>query len=245
MTRRDFLALGGVAFGISCSSPTRPTTAAGDGRLDARPGAPSSAVGSGEHRLDLATGSRDGLLYVPASSAARPSPLAVMLHGGGGVAADVDFTYPFADQFGIIILAPESRSRTWDAIRGQFGADVDFIDRALAQTFGRCAVDAGRLSMSGFSDGASYALGLGLINGDLFTHVIAFSPGFIPEGEWRGRPRVFISHGTEDGVLPVEASHKIVSRLQASGYDVTYREFTGGHQVPPDIAQMAFEWFVY
>ena len=244
MTRRDFLALAGVAFGISCANPTRPTAATSDGRLRARPGTPSSVADPGEHRLDLATGSRDGLLYVPPSCAARPAPLVVMLHGAGGVAADVDFTYPFADQYGIIILAPESRSRTWDAILGQFGPDVDFIDRALAQTFGRCAVDPGRLSMGGFSDGASYALGLGLVNGDLFTHVIAFSPGFIPEGERLGRPKVFISHGTNDGVLPVEASRTIVSRLQANGYDVTYREFAGGHQVPPDITHAAFEWFM-
>jgi len=31
----------------------------------------------------------------------------------------------------------------------------------------------------GFSDGASYALSVGITNGDLFTHVIAFSPGFV------------------------------------------------------------------
>ena len=32
---------------------------------------------------------------------------------------------------------------------------------------------------SGFSDGASYALSLGAANGDLFTHIAAFSPGFM------------------------------------------------------------------
>jgi predicted esterase len=34
------------------------------------------------------------------------------------------------------------------------------------------------LAVSGFSDGASYALSIGPANGDLFTHVMAFSPGF-------------------------------------------------------------------
>ncbi len=241
MTRRDFLALTAAAF-ASCTNPVRPSPPTSDGRLAARPGTPASPIGPGEHRLDLASGTRDGHIYVPPTGAAHAAPLAVMLHGGGGVAGDVDFTYPPADQFGVIVLAPESRSRTWDAIRGQFGPDVDFIDRALAQTFGRCTVDPSRLAMGGISDGASYALALGLINGDLFTHVIAFSPGFIPEGEWRGRPKVFVSHGTNDHVLPVEASRTIVARLQANGYDVAYSEFAGEHEVPAEIARAAFAW---
>jgi len=51
------------------------------------------------------------------------------------------------------------------------------------------------VAIQGFSDGASYALSLGLTNGDLFTHVIAFSPGFAAPAEQRGRPRIYVSHG--------------------------------------------------
>ena len=40
-------------------------------------------------------------------------------------------------------------------------------------------VDRQRVCASGFSDGASYALSLGAANGDLFTHIAAFSPGFM------------------------------------------------------------------
>jgi predicted esterase len=40
----------------------------------------------------------------------------------------------------------------------------------------------------GFSDGASYALSLGLANGDLFTHVLGFSPGFMRVPRHVGRP---------------------------------------------------------
>jgi phospholipase/carboxylesterase len=63
----------------------------------------------------------------------------------------------------------------------------------------------------GFSDGASYALSLGLTNGDLFRHVIAFSPGFMAPAARRGEPPVFVSHITRDGVLPIGVtSHRIV-----------------------------------
>ena len=34
-----------------------------------------------------------------------------------------------------------------------------------------------------------------------------------------------------------------VPKLRSLGYDVTYREYDGRHQLPPDIARQAFEWF--
>jgi predicted esterase len=63
--------------------------------------------------------------------------------------------------------------------RGSYGPDVDFINRSLQYVFDRYTVDPARLGIAGFSDGASYALSLGLPNGDLFSHIIAFSPGFM------------------------------------------------------------------
>ena len=89
-------------------------------------------------------------------------------------------------------------------------------------------------------------LSLGPSNGDLFTHLIAFSPGFSsPGGPPVGKPKIFISHGIEDPVLSIVASRiEIVPVLLANGYDVTYEEFTGVHEVPPEIASLALDWFV-
>jgi phospholipase/carboxylesterase len=144
----------------------------------------------------------------------------------------------------VVLLAPASREHTWDLLAGQYGADVTLIDQALEQTFSRYAVDPARMAVGGFSDGASYALSLGITNGDLFTHVLAFSPGFMAPVERRGRPRVLISHGTRDGVLPIDlCSRRIVPRLERAGYDVRYREFDGGHTISPEIALEAMGWF--
>jgi predicted esterase len=141
------------------------------------------------------------------------------------------------------VLAPDSRDSTWDAIRGGFGPDVAFIDRALARVFDTVSVDPARIALGGFSDGASYALSLGLVNGDLFRRVVAFSPGFIVAGPLQGKPQFFISHGTADQILPIDrCSRAIVPQLQRRGYDVTFKEFDGGHQVPPDIARDAMRW---
>jgi phospholipase/carboxylesterase len=243
MSRRRFLAAVGSGTLAGCATAgTRP--AAGDARIMARPFPPSATVGPGEHRLRLDDG-RDGVLFVPRDvNPDRGAPLVLMLHGAGGSAAGVRFTFPIAEEFGVGVLAPDSRGATWDGIHGQFGPDVVFVNAALQHVFGRLAVDPRRLGVGGFSDGASYALSLGMANGDLFTHVLAFSPGFIPAAERHGKPRVFISHGTQDDVLPVEQTSRLIAPdLESRGYDVRYREFGGPHTVPRSIAREAFQWF--
>ena len=118
-----------------------------------------------------------------------------------------------------------------------------FLNRALEWVFERLAVDPSRLAIGGFSDGASYALSLGLANGDLFPRVVACSPGFVISAEPNGSPRFFLSHGTADQILPIDrCSRVIVPRLRSMGYDVTFREFEGRHELPPDIASEALQW---
>ncbi len=220
---------------------------ANQGRLLARPTPPSADAREPAGLRPLGLGAeRDGLLYVPAGyDAIEKAPLALTLHGAGGNArSGVSHFFDLADEAGVVLLAPESRGRTWDVLEGGYGPDVAFIDRALERTFDRLAVDARRLAMTGFSDGASYALSLGLTNGDLFTHLIAFSPGFMAPATKRGKPPVFVSHGTRDGVLPIqETSRRIVPELERDDYEVRYREFDGPHTVPPSVAREALDWF--
>ena len=80
--------------------------------------------------------------------------------------------------------------------------------------------------------------------GDEFSRVIAMSPGIMQPMAARGKPKIFISHGTTDRVMPIdETSRKIVPRLKTLGYDVTYREYEDRHTVSPPIVREAFEWF--
>ena len=85
---------------------------------------------------------------------------------------------------------------------------------------------------------------MGITNGDLFTHVIAFSPGFLAPAGHTGSRWIFLSHGTDDGGLPIgRSSRRIVPELKRGGYDVFYREFDGGHTILPEIASEAVSWF--
>jgi phospholipase/carboxylesterase len=244
VTAATLLLSGGQTWAQEVARPT-----AAYGRILARyppPAAtrPLPADSAGLRALSVDSG-RTVLLYVPAGyRTERPAPMLVMLHGAAGnPRRGLSWVMSLADSAGVILLAPQSQGLTWDAVRGRYGPDVAFIERALAHVLARYAVDTTRLAIGGFSDGATYALSLGITNGDLFSHVIAFSPGFMVPAAQRGEPRLFVSHGTRDQVLSIDAcSRRIVARVRDAGYDVRYREFEGGHTVPPSIAREALAW---
>lgn len=227
ITRRRFLQAAGAAGAAAVARP-----------------ALADEFGPGTHPLNLDR-HRDGVLYVPKGYLPSvAAPLVVMFHGAGGSGLGCQYAFPMADEFGCLILAPDSRSElTWDLILGEYGPDLEFLQEAFAQTVGRCAVDRRRMHIGGHSDGGSYALSFGIGVGDLFGHLMAFSPGVMTPADRKGEPKIFISHGVDDPTMPIdETSRKFVPRLKGLGYDVTYREYAGRHGVPPAIVHEGFEW---
>ena len=224
-------------------------SAAAAGKLFARPAnvPPPGEIKWGLQSLGLDR-EEDAILYVPETyRPEQPAPLAVLFHGaGGGVRAGISPLLNHADMAGTLLLATSSREGTWDIITsGAFGADIALLERALVAIFSRYAVDPGRIAVGGFSDGASYALSVGLTNGDLFSAIMAFSPGFVAPSAVQGQPRIYISHGTQDIVLPIDqTSRLIVPQLQGMGYQVEYVEFEGLHSVPNDIVEDALDWWL-
>jgi len=217
---------------------------AADGRLDSRPhddrtGAPPAP---GVTRLDLGPGT-ELLLAVPPGDPA-PRPLLVFFHGAGGSAADaLQAVGDLAAARGVLVLAPTSAAATWDLIAGGLGRDVAVLDAALAAVFAGWAVS--RVALGGFSDGASYALSLGVANGDLADAVLAFSPGFVAAPGRFGRPHFWIGHGTDDRVLPIaRCGRRVATQLRQDGYDVAWTEFDGGHVVTPDLVAGALDWWL-
>ena len=171
----------------------------------------------------------------------------VSLHGAGGNAEHgIDLLRARAESDRFALLATGSRGRSWDMIvsRGDFGPDVATLDTSLEYVFDHVRIEASQLAISGFSDGASYALSVGLTNGDLFGTIAAFSPGFMAPAAVNGKPGVFVSHGTRDTVLPIEQCGRHVARqLRRAGYQLDYREFDGPHAVPEDIRVEALRFW--
>ena len=216
-------------------------------KLIARPGSPTIIPTKGYNQLDFG-GERNGFLYRPQSySSETTTPLFIALHGAGGTANGSWYScVSFAEAKDFVLLAPDSRAFTWDLILNDYGPDIEFINQALMYTFKRCRIDPTRIAFGGFSDGASYALSLGTANGDFFSHIIAYSPGFIiPSDSLEGKPKIFVSHGLNDNILPVTNSQNIiVPYLINLEYDVVFKKFEGDHEISSQIIDLSLDWFL-
>ena len=246
MKRASGILTGVVLVGVALSAfalrqPPRATPP--EGTLSYTAHAPSQRVAPGLAPLGLGA-ERDGFLFVPrGDDSAHPAPLLILLHGATQRARLFERITPMADSAGVVILAPDSRDYTWDAVRDKFGPDVRFLDRSIMRAFDRAYIDTCRVVIGGFSDGASYALSLGLRNAKQLRGVVAFSPGFIIPTREVGRLPVFLRHGTRDQILPIDnASRPIAAMLRNAGFDVDYAEFDGPHTVRPGDARDALDW---
>jgi len=218
------------------------------GRLDFRPGAAPTAerLPPGRHGLAFPEG-REAVLVVPEGlPAVGPVPLLVMFHGAGGEANRVlPHLVRHARARRFLLLAPQAMFPTWDIVIGGHGPDLQRLDGALASVAARFRLDPAHLAFAGFSDGGSYALSLGLTNGDVASHVIGLSAGFMNAFTQTGTPKVFLAHGRSDRQLPIETSaHPHARRLLESGYDLTLQPFDGDHVIVPWVVERAVEFFL-
>lgn len=246
--RRAFLKYGAltglaVAGGAAFELPQRRGDA---GRLDFRPHKPTKTVTPGEHVLEDDNGRRSILYVPPTYDPSKPAPFLLALHGATGSGDSMlRGTRPPADKHGVVVLSPSSRDFTWDAIRGTFSTDFARIDRMLTEVFDQCAIDPRHVGVVGFSDGATYAISMGIINGDVFTHVIGHSAGFIIPGSVHGRPKIYMSHGRQDTILPIDqCGRRIAAQLNRQAYVLRFDEFDGGHMASPELRETAVSWFV-
>ena len=239
------LTLASCATARPRAQPPAPMLTGTPGRLalELPRGSPPEGLTPGVHPLSSESG--HALLYVP-TGRPGPRPLLVVFHGASGQARwMIDLLEAQAEEQGVVLLAPQSADYTWDRLIGDYGADAAVLQQLLSATAALVPVDPARVGVGGFSDGASYALSLGLDNGDVFSSILAFSPGFSAPEHPRGSPRVFVAHGTADQVLNIDqCGRAVVAKLKEMGYGVTYREFEGPHVVPPDVAVAGTKWFL-
>ncbi|HXD21726.1 MAG TPA: hypothetical protein VN613_00100, partial [Gemmatimonadaceae bacterium] len=148
-----------------------------------------------------------------------------------------------ADAAGLVLLAIDSASTTWDIFAlGGYGPDVDFMNAALTAVFKVVNVDPARIAVEGFSDGAAYALALGKTNGSFFSRIISFSATIVPGAAASGRPKIFLSHGISDPTFPIAGADLLDANLIADGYNVDYVRFSGVHEIPDSVVQQAIAW---
>ncbi len=213
-------------------------------RLPQRPVEP--ALPAGRHALSFPEG-REAVLVVPEGLVPGvPTPLLVLFHGAGG---DANKMLPhfvrWARARRFLLLAPQSMFPTWDIVIGGHGPDLERLETALQQVASHFVLDPGHLAFAGFSDGGSYALSVGVSNGDVVSHVIALSAGFMNTFVRHGSTKVFIAHGRQDAQLPFETSARLhAQRLLEEGVDLTLLPFDGDHVILPGVVERAVEFFL-
>jgi len=248
MNRRSFLAFGAAGT----AGLFHATRAHAQGR--ARSGAPPVAVPAGptgdeipygETRMKLDDDDRQGTVYVPkAYKHGSPRPILMMLHGFNGSADSARRMQPLAEELGMVLVAPESRDLTWGQSAPGFDPDSKYLGAALRAVTGYLDVDRKHVAIGGISDGATYAFSMGLAYGDVFSHVVIFSEGIPIPYRKQGKPKIFIGHGINDVQMPIDrTSRRFVPQLRSEGYDITYREYEGGHGPPMAIIREGFTWF--
>jgi len=193
---------------------------------------------------------------------ARPKRLHFLLHGWMGdensmgvlarnLAADIAFLAPRG-----IFAVPEG-GYSWRAIKpGTWGlasledfrpaaqALIAFVDDWAAPA----GMEINQFDLIGFSQGAALTYTLALLYPQRIRQIAALS-GFIPEGgqslsampQLSGKP-VFISHGRQDDMIPVEKSRQAVVQLEQAGAQVTYCESDTGHKISKECLK-AMEMF--
>lgn len=178
-------------------------------------------------------------------------PLITVLHGAGR--QDEMLVKACRDQpeaRDAFFLVPRSQLATWDLIASPERADLDFLEYAYDLIYRRYPIDAGRQALLGYSDGASYALSVGLSNPHLFRAVMGWAAGFIALDttfnlDDARKPAVLLEYGTHDEVFPFDrVALPMRENLLKAGYSVEFRVDQGGKHWPStDFLPEALDWF--
>ncbi|ABM61889.1 alpha/beta hydrolase [Halorhodospira halophila] len=177
------------------------------------------------------------------------APIVDELHQSAG--HGVRFVFPHAPAQPVTVNGGMSMP-AWYDIRGLGGGGIDEdtagIEQARLQVEAlmRREVERGtpieRLFLAGFSQGAATALYTALNTAMKPAGVIALS-GWLPSGAETGgrgpRPPVFMAHGVQDPIVPIELGRQAAATLENAGHPVEWHDFPMEHAVcMPEIQRL-------
>jgi phospholipase/carboxylesterase len=199
-------------------------------------------------------------------------PLVIGLHGNGGNADGFDPTWQLFGKPDFIFAAAEGpypymlnyRSKVkqcsweiqiqdeelWMRADPLSVENILGIARYLSQEY-----PISSIFLLGHSQGAGYAYITGIKNPTLIKGIICFG-GRIPDMDksyslfsmediQKGNSlRVFIAHGTADNMLNIKQARDSKKLLEQNGFDVTFFEFDGGHELNKQAMKKAAEWVI-
>lgn len=192
------------------------------------------------------------LVRQPVIASAKP-PVLIMLHGVGSNEADL---FSFADRIPGEYLVISARapntlgpdSYAWYQVDFSTGKPVFNQEQAeqsriklisFIEELGKeHPFDPARVYLCGFSQGAIMAYSVALTRPDLVRGIAAMSGRLLEEVKPLVKPSralkqlsVFISHGTQDGTLPVRYASEAEAYLRSIGISPTLKTYNDGHAI--------------
>ena len=159
---------------VVSSTPCRAQDENAQARLSVRPHVIATGTRNATAGARILPELDSAIIYVPPKAVGtRHVPLLVVVHGGGGSARYILETQrQFADQYGMILVAPNSPGGHW----ADYAAATASVDSALKIALHDYAVDPDKIGITGMSEGGAVTLWLGRNNLDVFSRVAPESP---------------------------------------------------------------------
>lgn len=192
----------------------------------------------------------------PSEPVEGAAPAVVLLHGRGSNEQDLlQLSREFPDHLHVVSLRapdPLQGGYTWyelDLSAGglhesqphteQFERSRELVRESLAAARDEYGLDAERIGLLGFSQGAITSLSLLLEAPDDYAWVVALH-GYLAEEHASlepdgiaGKP-VFVGGGSMDQIIPSFRVERAAERLEALGADVTAQTYDAPHGVSPE-----------
>ena len=193
----------------------------------------------------------------------RDYPLVVLLHGFGSHMGDLATLAPAIEREGYIYVCPNAPTSlqigpgmvgySWAALGRQdtpesMGSTVALLNEFIDQIIKQYHVPSGKVILGGFSQGGGMAYRCALGKPKVFAGIAALS-STMPQPDEIGPllpgPRtqaIFISHGANDSMIPLERAKETRGFLEAEGYTPFYKEYPMGHQITQEVLEDLVPW---
>ncbi len=174
--------------------------------------------------------------------------LVVCLHGAGftGEVYLDRWKSRLGEQY--ILACPTYPAGAWFTRRAE-----DLVLATVRTVQQRYRIDPNRIFLSGMSNGGIGAWLIGMHHAPLFAGLAPMASGIddvlFPFLENLRTTPIYIIHGSQDQVMPVELSRKLAAELKHLGYPFIYREhdrthaMAGGHFFPREELPDLVKWF--
>lgn len=188
-------------------------------------------------------------LSVPQSyEPTRDYALIVCLHGAGFTGEAYLDRWKSRLGEGYILACPTYPAGAWFTRPAE-----DLVLATVKVVQQRYRIDPNRIFLSGMSNGGIGAWLIGMHHAPLFAGLAPMASGIddvlFPFLENLRTTPVYIIHGSQDQVMPVELSRKLAGELKNLGYPFIYREhdrthaMAGGHFFPREELPELVKWF--